>query len=221
VPVRQLPLLVLATLVASAADAQIIRRPGMPFQEPTTFLSFGVGHVQGWTVHDSRDGSSSTWEFGDATQFNVALERSFGAGVTLGVTGTTARVPLHYSSIEGGDVFFQTDADARVSQALATLHLSSGGQFHTVLELSSGATLYSGFKARGTGVTIGPPSMDADFAYGFGYGAGYNFTPRFSLDVVQSQITSLHQKPGLSAGTPTSARLTSTRITARFGLGAH
>src|SRR3954469_21585098 len=65
VPVRQLPLLALATLVASAADAQIIRRPGMPFQEPTAFLSFGVGHVQGWTVHDDRAGSSSTWEFGD------------------------------------------------------------------------------------------------------------------------------------------------------------
>ena len=218
---RRLQLLALATLVPAAASAQIIRRPGMPFQEPTTFISFGVGHVQSWTVHDSRDAANSTWDFGDATQFAVAVERSFGAGVTMGVEGTTARVPVHYGALEGGDVFFQTDADARVSQAMATLHLSSGRQFHTVLELSGGATLYSDFKARGTGATIGPRSMDADFSYGFGYGAGYNFTPRFSLDVVQDQITSLHQSSGLSAGTPTSARLTSTRLIARIGLGAH
>ena len=192
----------------------------MPFQEPTTFVSFGVGHLQSWTVSDGRDASSSTWDFGDATQFNVALERSFGAGVSLGVVGTTARVPLHYTTLTGGDGLFATDADARVSQVMATLHLSSGRQFHTVLELSSGATLYSDFTARGTGAPIGPQSMDADFVYGFGYGAGYNFTPRFSLDVVQDQVTSLHQNTGLSAGVPTSARLTTTRIIARFGLGA-
>ena len=54
---------------------------------------------------------------------------------------------------------------------------------------------------------------------GFGYGVGYNLTPRFSVDVVQDQITTLHQKTGLSAGQSTSARLTTTRIIARFGLG--
>jgi hypothetical protein len=49
---------------------------------------------------------------------------------------------------------------------------------------------------------------------------GYNLTPRFSVDVVQDQITTLHQKTGLSAGQSTSARLTTTRIVARFGVGA-
>lgn len=218
-PVRRLLLLALASLVTPAANAQIIRRPGMPFQEPTTFVSFGVGLMQPWTVHDGT--TNSAWEFSDATQFSVSLERNFGAGASLGVRGSTARVPLRYTGLVGGDALFATDADARVSQLMGTLHLASGGQFHTVLELSAGTTIYQNFSARSGGPPIGPSGADADFAFGFGYGVGYNLTPRFAIDVVQDQSTSLHQKTGLSAGESSSARLTSTRIVARFGLGAH
>jgi hypothetical protein len=210
---RRLLLLVLAIILPSSASAQIIRRGGMPFQEPTTFVSFGVGLLQPWGLSDGT--TNSTWDFSDATQFAVALERNFGAGASLGVRGTTARVPLRYTSVIGG-----TDADANVSQLLGSLHITSGSQFHTVLELSAGATAYYNFKARGSDASIGPSGADADFSFGFGYGVGYNLTPRFSVDVVQDQITTLHQKTGLSAGESTSARLTTTRIVARFGLGA-
>jgi hypothetical protein len=89
-----------------------------------------------------------------------------------------------------------------------------------VLELSAGATVYYNFRARGSDVSVGPHGADADFSFGFGYGVGYNVSPRFSVDVVQDQITTLHQKSGLSAGASSSARLTTTRIVARFGLGA-
>ena len=216
---RRLLLLALATVLVPAAGAQIIRRGGMPFQEPTTFVSFGVGLLQPWTVHDGT--TSSVWDFSDATQFAVSLERNFGGGASLGVTGTTARVPLRYSGVVGGDAFFQTDADAHVSQLLGTLHVTSGREFHSVLELSAGATLYHNFRARGSDVTIGPRTTDdADFSFGFGYGLGYNLTPRFSVDVVQDQLTVLHQKSGLGAGESTSERLTTTRIIGRFGLGA-
>lgn len=215
---RRLLLLALAILVAPAAGAQIIRRGGMPFQEPTTFVSFGVGLLQPWSVHDGT--TSSTWDFSDATQFAVALERNFGAGASLGVRATTARVPLRYTGLLGGDAFYQSDADANVSQLLGSLHVASGGQFHTVLELSAGATVYYNFSARGSDTAIGPRGADTDFSFGFGYGVGYNLSPRFSVDVVQDQITTLHQKTGLSAGESTSARLTTTRIVGRFGLGA-
>ena len=215
---RRLLLLALAIVLPSAAGAQIIRRGGMPFQEPTTFVSFGVGLLQPWGLSDGT--TNSTWDFSDATQFAVALERNFGAGASLGVRGTTARVPLRYTSVIGGDVISGTDADANVSQLLGSLHITSGSQFHTVLELSAGATVYYNFKARGSDASIGPSGADADFSFGFGYGVGYNLTPRFSVDVVQDQITTLHQKTGLSAGQSTSARLTTTRIVGRFGLGA-
>ena len=215
---RRLLLLALATVIAPAAGAQIIRRGGMPFQEPTTFVSFGVGLLQPWSIRDGT--TTSEWDFSDATQFAVAIERNFGSGASLGVRGTTARVPLHYTSIIGGDAALGTDADANVSQLLGSLHVASGGQLHSVLELSAGVTSYYNFRARGSDVTIGPRSADSDFSFGFGYGLGYAVSPRFSVDVVQDQITTLHQRTGLSAGESTSARLTTTRIVARFGIGA-
>ena len=215
---RRLLLLALATLITPAASAQIIRRGGMPFQEPTTFVSFGVGLLQPWSVNDGS--TNSVWDFSDATQFAVSLERNLGGGAAVGVRGTTARVPLRYTSVIGGDAISGTDADANVSQLLGSLHIASGGQFHTVLELSAGATAYYNFRARGSDASIGPRGADTDFSFGFGYGVGYNLTPRFSVDVVQDQITTLHQKTGLSAGQSSSARLTATRIVARFGLGA-
>jgi hypothetical protein len=216
--VRRLLLLALFTLLAPAASAQIIRRGGKPFQEPSTFVSFGVGLLQPWGVADGS--TSSSWDFSDATQFAVAVEKNFGASASVGVRGTTARVPLQYRGLVGGDAFFVSDADANVSQLLGSLHISPGNQLHTVLELSAGATFYYNFKARGSDATIGPRHVDADFSFGFGYGLGYNISPRFSVDVVQDQITTLHQKTGLSAGESTSARLTTTRIVARFGLGS-
>lgn len=215
---RRLLLFALVIVVPSVAGAQIIRRGGMPFQEPTTFVSFGVGLLQPWDVADGT--TNSVWNFSDATQFAVALEKNFGAGTSLGVRGTTARVPLQYSGLVGGVASYVTDADANVSQLLGSLHISPGSQFHTVLELSAGATFYYNFKARGSDASIGPRSVDTDFSFGFGYGVGYNFSPRFSVDVVQDQMTTLHQKSGLSAGASSSARLTSTRIVGRFGLGA-
>jgi hypothetical protein len=216
--VRRLLSFALVLLVVPTAGAQIIRRGGMPFQEPTTFVSFGVGLLQPWDVADGT--TNSTWNFSDATQFAVALERNFGAGAAVGLRGTTARVPLRYTSVIGGDAINGSDADANVSQLLGSLHITGGSQFHTVLELSAGATFYYNFSARGSDASIGPKSADADFSFGFGYGVGYNISPRFSVDVVQDQITTLHQKSGLSAGQSSSARLTTTRIVGRFGLGA-
>ena len=215
---RRLLLLALATLITPVASAQIIRRPGMPFQEPATFVSFGVGLLQPWSVHDGT--TNSVWDFSDATQFAVALERNFGAGASLGVRGTTARVPLRYTSTIGGSGGVGSDADGNVSQLLGSLHVTGGSQFHTVLELSAGATAYYNFRARGSDATIGPRSADTDFSFGFGYGVGYNLTPRFSVDVVQDQITTLHQKTGLGAGESTTSRLTTTRIVGRYGMGA-
>src|SRR5690349_24939069 len=41
------------------SGAQIIRRPGMPFQEPATFVSFGVGLLQPWRDRKSTRLNSS------------------------------------------------------------------------------------------------------------------------------------------------------------------
>ena len=208
---RQIFALLPLLFLAGEAGAQIIR-PGMRFGQPSAWVSFGAALESGFDVHDGT--TNSLWQFSDATQYAVSIEKAIGgSGATLGVRGTHGRVPLRYS---GSTI---TDADANVSQVMAVLHIASGREFHSVLELSAGTTIFSNFRSRTTDARLEPTSPDADFAFAFAYGFGYNFSPTFAIDVVQDQSTSLHQKTGLGAGESSSIRFTSTRIVARFGLG--
>jgi hypothetical protein len=206
----------LLLLASRSAEAQIIR-PRFQLSQPTAFISLGVGLQQGWSVNDGA--SNSLWQFGDATQYVASIEKSASGGVSLGLRGSYSRVPLVYRSLVGGDVLVEEDADADVSQLFGTLHVASGRGFHSVLELSAGATMYSKFTARSDGRQLNTESNDLDFAFAFGYGFGYAFSPNFSVDVVQDVATSLHQKAGLSAGQESSTRLHGTRLVGRFGFG--
>lgn len=208
-------LLALIPFVTAPADAQIIRG-GMRLQEPAAWASFSAALIQPWSV---RDNVANRWEFGDGTQYGVALEKTVASGVAVGVRGSTGRMSLRYTGAAGNDATFTTDADANVSQLLGMVHVASGRTFHSVLELSLGATRYSGFRARDTGDRLVPTTPDTDFTFAFGYGLGYAFSPAFSLDVVQDLTTVLHQKTGLGAGDNSSSRINGTRIVARFGLG--
>ena len=208
---RRLCIALVPLVIAADAGAQIIRRPGMRVQEPTAWVSLGAALQNSFGLRDGSTGS--VWQFGEATQYAASFERRLTGGVTLGVRGTHARVPLNYS---GATV---TEADANISQVLGVLHVASGREFHSVLELSLGATIFSNFRSRTTDARLEPTSPDADFTFAFGYGVGYNFSPRFAIDVVQDVSTALHQKTGLSAGEGSSIRFNSTRLVARIGLG--
>ena len=207
---RRLFFALVPLFLAADAGAQIIRG-GMRFQEPAAWASFGAALQSTFDVHDGT--TNSVWQFGDATQYAVSLEKTLSGGTTVGVRGTHARVPLFYSGSTS------TDADANVSQVFGVLHVASGREFHSVLEFSVGATIFSNFRSRTTDQRLEPTSPDADFAFAFGYGFGYNFSPSFAIDVLQDVSTSLHQKVGLSASEGSSNRVTSTRLVARFGLG--
>jgi hypothetical protein len=212
--VRRILILALLSVPSSTAGAQIIRGGGMRLQEPGAWVSLGAASLSGFTVTDGS--TNSVWQFGNSTQYTASLEKTLSGGTSLGIQGTTARVPLSYNSIGGAT---STDADANVSQLYAMLHVTSGREFHSVLELSAGATMYSGFRARSTGAALPPTSPDADFTFAFGYGLGYTFSSSFSIDVIQDLTTALHQKTGLSAGDNTNIRINGTRLVARFGLG--
>lgn len=201
---------------ATASDAQIIR-PRYQLGQPSAWLSLGVGLQQGWSVTDGA--TSSVWQFSDATQYEGSLEKALSGGASIGLRGSWAKVPLLYRSATGGDVVNDVDSDANVGQLFATLHVSSGSSFHSVLELSGGATMYSNFRARNNGGPIGPTANDYDFSFAFGYGFGYAFSPKFSIDIVQDVTTTLHQKVGLTAGQESSVRTNGTRLVARFGMG--
>ncbi len=204
-------LALLPLLLAADAGAQIIR-PGMRFREPGAWASFGAALQN---TFDVRDGTTnSVWQFGDATQYAASIEKAISSGVSFGVRGTHARVPLFYSGATA------TEADANVSQVMGVLHVASGREFHSVLELSVGAMIFSNFRSRTTDQRLEPTSPDSDFTFAYGYGFGYNFSPTFAIDIiVQDVSTALHQKTGLSAGAGSSNRVQSTRLVARFGLG--
>jgi len=204
----------LAVLPRGDARAQIIRPPGPRLREPQNWASAGVGLQQGWTVFDGSTGTR--WDLGDTQTYFAGAEHAVAGGVTVGVRASTANTSLRYLSRGTG---IATDADARVSQALGVVHITSGRELHSVIELGAGATFYSGFKAQGTGAQLAPSGTDADFTFVLGYGIGYAFSRSFQLDVVQDLATSLHQKSGLQAGDDSSARISVTRLVARFALG--
>jgi hypothetical protein len=207
-------LTVLVALPRADVDAQIIRSPGPRLREPQNWASAGFGLQQGWTVTDGA--TASRWDLGDSQTYFAGVEHAVAGGVTVGVRASTAHTSLRYVSSGPGIV---TDADARVSQALGVLHITSGRELHSVIELGAGATLYSGFKARGTDASLGPSGTDADFTFVLGYGIGYSFSRSFQLDVVQDLSTTLHQKTGLVAGDDSSVRYSVTRLVARVALG--
>ena len=211
---RRLALALCSLLLASPAAAQVIRRGSFGEAPASAWVSLGAGLSQAWTVTDGTTGS--TWEFGSATQFTASLEKAFSAA-TVGIRGTTSLVPLRYTGTTSAGAG-AVDADANVSQLLASVHVGSGRGFHTVLELDAGATYYSGFREHTGGAALAPAS-DADFTFVFGYGAGYGFSNRFAVDVVQDYATSWHQRAGLPSNADASASLHSTRIVGRFGLG--
>jgi hypothetical protein len=207
--------IVLATLGAQHADAQIIRAPRFGARDPRLWVSGIVGLQQGFSLVDGT--TTSRWNMSDATQYGAAVDYTITGGTSVGVRATTSSVPLRYVSTQlGGSA---ADADARVSQAFALLHVASGRGLHSVLELGLGATIYSDFHERGTGTTLPPDKADVDFAFVFGYGIGYSFSRAFQVDVVQDVGTSLHQKSGLSPGDDSSARIAGTRLVARYGFG--
>jgi len=205
-------------LASLGAEAQIIR-PRFQVGQPAAFISFGMALQQGWSVTDGV--SNSVWRFSDATQYVGSIEKALSGGASIGLRGSYAKVPLQYQPRSGGDVILQEDADANVSELFGTLHVANGRGFHSVLELSAGATMYSGFKARSDGRRLNGDGNDLDFTFAFGYGFGYAFSPTFTVDVVQDVATSLHQKTDLTSGDDSSTRLHTTRLVGRIGFGGH
>ena len=137
--------------------------------------------------------------------------------MTVGVRANTSQPSVRYTSTT---TLIQREADTRVTQALGVLHVTTGRQLRSVFELGLGSTIYSDLRERVTGQPLGSAKTDADFAFMFVYGLGYSFSRNFHVDVVQDLGTSLHQKTGLSAGEDTSARISSTRLVARYGFGS-
>ncbi|HKO15753.1 MAG TPA: hypothetical protein VJU87_05915 [Gemmatimonadaceae bacterium] len=212
-------LALVASIAAPGAGAQIIRPPARP-PEPSAWVAFSVGLLQPLTVDDGS--TQSTWRFGNSVQYRVALEKPIQNQSSIGLTATLARAPLSYEPFAGGGLPAcpgTCDADANITQLFGTFH--AGGSaigLHQVIELSLGATLYSDFRTR-SGDRLPPASSDADLSLQIGYGFGYTLSPLLQIELVQDLGLGVHQRTGLSGGSNAVARLYTTRIGLRYGLG--
>jgi hypothetical protein len=208
-----------AVVAARTGGAQIIRQPTR-VAEPASWMGFSVGFFQPQAVLDGTTGSA--WQFGDALQYRVALEKSIQNQSAVGLTATFARIGMTYASLGNlsGVCAGSCDADANVTQLLATFH--AGGSvigFHQVIDLAAGATGYYNFRERTTGQRLAPKNVDLDFAMSIGYGFGYTFSPTTQFELVQDFGLGMHQREGLSGQDRTIGYQYTTRLGVRFGLG--
>lgn len=210
-----LALAVAALASPPRADAQVARQQAT--WSPQWWTSLGLGLFQSQPVQDGA--TSSTWDFGSTVQWRATLERELDRGSALGLAMTFVRAPVTYSSDSPlPNSCAHCDADANITQVLATFHAGGGLGFHQVIELGLGATIYSGFRARSDGRALAPGS-DADPAFAIGYGFGYGVGENTQVEFVQELAASLHQSTGLAAGTNTAIRSYTTRLGVRVALG--
>jgi hypothetical protein len=218
---RFLPLVALA-LLASSADAQIIRLPKNRSGEPAFWASASIGLLQLQRVDDGT--TQSRWDFGSAVQFRASLEYAISRGNSVGVSGTFARAPLTYIPVNdpgplpGGSCDISCDAKADLTAIVGTFHSGGGLGFHQVIELSAGALMYRNFKTD-AGEEL-PPKKDTDFNFTLGYGFGYTVNRTLQIDLVQDAILALHQREGLSGSGRTTNQQYVTRIGVRLGAGS-
>jgi len=232
VPTRRsltLAALLIAPLAASAAaplGAQIFRIP-KNVAEPAFWASANVGYFQLQEVADSK--SNSIWRFGSTVQYRGSLEYAIGRGSSLGVTGTYARMPLVYQSLDGSPICApaacsgadasSADAHADVASLLATFHAGGGEGFHAVLDGALGATRYSSFRTDRGSLALSPTS-DLDPAFSIASGVGYSTSARSEFTLVQEYGNIFHQRGTLPNDVRTNTQQLTTRLGVRLGFGA-
>ena len=207
----------LAGMTAAAPLSAQIIQPARRMFDPSTWVSFGVGLLNLQAIDDPA--TNSSWAFASgATQYRASIEHAMGSGTSVGLTGGIARAGMTYSSASLA-CLNGCDADADVTQLLATFRAGGSRGFHQVLELQAGTTLFSNFKQRSSGNKLEPMSSVNDFSFAFGYGFGYALSSTTQFSVVQDIGTMLHRHSGANASNNSTPRFSTTRIAVRFGLG--
>ena len=207
--------LALLLAAAHALPAQIIQP--VYRTRPAAWTSLSVGWFQAGDTCGAE--ASTCWDFGGAPQFRATFELPVGNAASFGIAGTTARVPLVYSTSQIlPGTCSQCDADANVSQILANFRLggAAGAGFHQVIDLSAGTTLYSNFRST-DGTRLGSGKTVNDVSFGLGYGFGYSLSPRTQIMLLQEWMIVLHERrAGSSENTSTQSNI---RVGVRIGLG--
>ena len=207
--------LVLAT--PRASRAQIIEGRVGQSGQPLAFASLSIGWFTQQGLCDQA--SSACWNFGSAPQWRATLEKGLGRGASFGVMGTLSRVPLVYQgSALTTNSCASCDANASVSQLMATLHIGGNGRgFSQVIDASGGVTLFSNFRDATNNGQLGTGKTVSDVSFIIGYGFGYGLSPNMSVSLVQDYGLVIGKR--VSGQSSNSAQATTLRLGVRVGLG--
>jgi hypothetical protein len=213
-------LLLVAAFGASAADAQIIRRPTR-VAEPRWYVTFIGGYTTSRTVSDGT--TDSDWAFGSGPQYGAALEKTVAPGSTFGVSALFAEAPLSYRPIGTGPANCPNacEATANVTQISGVFRASYGGAFafRASHEFGIGVVAYSNFRDQTTGGALPPAGTDVDFLLSYGSLFGFSLSPSSALEVGVGTGFTIHQREGLAASENTLNPIFGVKVGLRLGLG--
>jgi hypothetical protein len=221
--------LLVLVVTAGSLGAQIRRQRTYATGDPGVWFSAGVGGFTSTGVNDGRSGSR--WDFGNSTnlEYRATLEKAIDNGSSFGISGSWAHVPFAYSSntpipispdVTGARCAL-CDAHLDMLTLLVTFHSGSGQGFHQVVELNGGVVAYRNLKQDSDGAALAPSHGDLDPLFSIGYGLGYGFGNRVSLDFVPDYAIAIHERSGLSNGVSNTNSMRSLRLALRMGFGSH
>jgi hypothetical protein len=214
---RPLAVAIAIVLAAPLADAQVLPVPRRS-TTPVAWASLSAGLLQfDRNIVDGR--TESVWNFGSALQYRGTIEMDVGNYGAVGLVAGLADAPLTYGSATAPECTNGCDAHAKIWTIMAGFHMGGGVGFHQIIDLSAGTTIYRDFTVDGTGTSLPPQSPDKDISLTVGYGAGWGFSNRMQLMLVQDAAYSVHQRDGLSGGQNSSSTQYVTRLGLRIGLG--
>lgn len=217
---RALLVIALAALTSDAA-AQRPRERGREegvlqvAKLPKWFATIGTG-IQ-WGVFLVDDRSATSWDFDGGFALRGTLEREVAPQFSVGAGFNYARLPLTITTFPGAQVGCgRCAADATVTSYGATMRYATGrgGSFRQVVEGFAGALRYGNFSdTQGTNLGI----ANTDFAFGAGYGFGFQLAPDWHLQLVQDGLYSVHERSELGQGGGRIVQHYTTRLTLRVG----
>jgi hypothetical protein len=208
-------ILVAVTMLGASAASGQIRRRAPVVNEPSVWVSLGVGLYGANGVSDGA--TSSTWDFGEGTnwQYRASLEKALQNQFSFGGVLTYVNVPFVYTGPSCG----RCDAHLDLTSIGASFHAGGGTGLHQVLEASAGAALYRNLRQDTNNAALAPTDGNIDPFFTFGYGFGYAFNPTMQISVVQDYGLVLHERKGLSNDQSNTLTQRATRLNFRMGFG--
>lgn len=206
---------VLASLALGVAPAraQIMSLPRAVGPEPEWWFSGSINFLAATGVPD--DDRQQYWSFRPVTGYRLTVERSIGAGSTLGVAVLLASPGLTVRSTTAGSAC-ATGCDASSQmQSLALAYRASGvGEgTHSVFQLDGGVARVTDIARVSDGLAVAPNSRTIPFA-SMGYGLAYAPSSRFQIEILQE-----YRFLFAGGGLRDASQQTITRIALRIGLG--